>query len=505
VVFFRERVDMARQHEGDPEDLRLAVIFLRSLRKWTQGKMSKASGVDRGAISAYEAGTKTPTRKTFQRLADAVGLPYSYVERLLPRFREARQALADAGSLPEPGTSESLTAGLDRGILDAVLPAVAPYVIELESLLGEETIPAAADRRVATDLWEALRKLPPGRRRLAVERERRYWSWALAERVCEESVRAAAHRADEAVELSRLALRVAELAPGSEGWRSRLLGWVWAFVANARRVQGDLPSAEEGFLRSDGLLAAGTASSPRLLDSTRPLDLKASLRRYQGRFDEALALLEQALEASGGDAARARILINRANTLELKGDFERAIAELNEAERLLQGSQDARLVLVLHHSLIRNLFQLGRYGEAEERLPEVRWRAVETGNELDLIRVLSAEGNVAAGLGRQDQAVAALEQVRRYFNANRIAYDAALASLELAVLYLEEGRTGEVKRLSEEMYWIFKAQGVHQEALAALRLFCEAATREEATADLARRLIGYLTRAQSHPGLRFEA
>jgi transcriptional regulator with XRE-family HTH domain len=504
VVFFREGVDMARQDAGDPEDLRLVVIFLRSLRKWTQGELASASGVDRGAISAYEAGNNTPRPRTLQRLTDAVGLPYVYVERLLPRFREARQALAGADSPLETETTESLTEGLDRGILDAVLPALAPYVTELETLIGDEPVPAAADRRAAAGLWDALEKLSPGRRRLAVDGERRYWTWALAERLCQESERAAAHRADEAVELSRLALRVAELAPGSEDWRSRLLGWVWAFVANARRVQGDLPGAEEGFLRSDRLLEASAAAGPGVLDATRPLDLKASLRRYQGRFDEALALLEQALKANGGDETRARILIKKANTLELQGDFEQAIAELHQAESLLNGPQEARLVLAVQHGLIRNLSRVGRYAEAEARLPEARRRAVETGNELDLIRVVGVEGVVAAGLGRREQAVAALEQVRRYFNVHRIAYDAALVSLELAVLYLEDGRTAEVKRLSEEMYWIFKSQGVHQEALAALRLFYEAATREEASADLARRLIEYLTRARSHPGLRFE-
>jgi len=274
-------------------------------------------------------------------------------------------------------------------------------------------------------------------------------------------------------------------------------------VANARRVQGDLHGAEEGFLRSDRLLEAGGAVGPGPLDATRPLDLKASLRRYQGRFDEALALLEQAL-ANGGDAARARIRINKANTLEWRGDFERAIAELYQAESLLKSPQEGRLALAIQYGLIYNLSRLGRYAEAEARLPEARRRAVETGNELDLMRVVGVEGIVVAGLGQREQAVAALEQVRRYFNVHRIAYDAALASLELAVLYLEEGRTGEVKRLSEEMFWIFKAQGVHQEALAALRLFCEAAAREEVSADLARRLIEYLARARSQPGLRFE-
>jgi tetratricopeptide (TPR) repeat protein len=360
------------------------------------------------------------------------------------------------------------------------------------------------DRGQAAALWQTLQDLPPRRRRLAVETESPYWTWALAERLCEESVRAAAHRASDAVELSRLGLRAAELAPESEPARSRLLGWAWAFVGNARRVQGDLPGAEEGFLRSERLLESGAAAGPGPLDATRPLDLKASLRRYQGRFEEALGLLEQALTANGSKETRGRILINKANTLELMGESENALTELRRAELLLEGSQDARIVLVVKHSLAHNLWQQGRYAEAEERLPEARKRAIETRNELDLIRVIWVEGGVAAGLGQRAKALTALEQARRYFNANRIAFDAALASLELAVLYLEEGRTAEVKKLSQEMYWIFQSQGVHQEALAALRLFFEAARKEEATVDLARRLLVYLTKARCHPGLRFE-
>lgn len=187
------------------------------------------------------------------------------------------------------------------------------------------------------------------------------------------------------------------------------------------------------------------------------------------------------------------------------GDFEQALVELQQAELLLKNSPDARIGLIVKHSLVHNLWKLGRFAEAEERLPEVRRRAIEMANELDLVRTLWVEGGVAAGLGRRDKALAALEQVRRYFNSHRIAYDSALASLELAVLYMEEGRTEEVKRLAEEMYWIFKAQGVHKEALAALRLFYDAAIKEKATYELARRLVEYLTKARRRPDLRFEA
>ena len=86
-----------------------------------------------------------------------------------------------------------------------------------------------------------------------------------------------------------------------------------------------------------------------------------------------------------------------------------------------------------------------------------------------------------------------------------MAYDAALVSLELSALYLEQGRTAEVRTLASEMAWVFKAQGVHREALAALGLFCQAAKADNLSVELARRLVSYLGRARHDQELRFEA
>jgi hypothetical protein len=55
------------------------------------------------------------------------------------------------------------------------------------------------------------------------------------------------------------------------------------------------------------------------------------------------------------------------------------------------------------------------------------------------------------------------------------------------------------------MMWIFSSQGVHREALAALRIFCEAARREAATVELARQVIRFLHQSQHDPELKFEA
>ena len=95
--------------------------------------------------------------------------------------------------------------------------------------------------------------------------------------------------------------------------------------------------------------------------------------------------------------------------------------------------------------------------------------------------------------------------MRQDFLAEKIAYDYALVSLELAALHLEQGRTGLVKEIAEEMLWIFEGEKVHKEALAALTLFRQAATVEEARAEWTRRMVKYLYRAQSNPRLRFEA
>jgi len=363
---------------------------------------------------------------------------------------------------------------------------------------------AARAREEAGTLWKTLKGLSPARRRSTVEKEAQYQTWAVAERLCAESERAAAHRADASLELASLALRVAKLAPGPDAWRSHLQGYVWAFIANSRRVQGDLPGAEEAFLRSDSFWEAGAIADSWLLDASRLLDLKASLFRQQGRYDESFRLLDQALEASSSREIRGRILIKKATTLARREDYEEAIVVLRQAESEMEEIRDPRFPWLVRFTLASNLWHLSRYEEAESLLPQIRELAVTLSNELDLIRVLWLEGRISAGLSRREDAISALEQVRRHFTANLIAYDAALASLETAVLYLEEGRVAEVRRLAEEMLWIFRAQGVHQEALAALHLFCEAVRKEEATAALARKVVNYLLKARHDPELQFE-
>jgi hypothetical protein len=131
--------------------------------------------------------------------------------------------------------------------------------------------------------------------------------------------------------------------------------------------------------------------------------------------------------------------------------------------------------------------------------------ALGLGNELDLVRVRWLEGRLAAGLARWAEAAAALEEVQGYFAAGAHALDAALATLELAAVYAEQGRPREVRGLARQAAPLLEALGVEREARAALELFRQAAEAERLSAERAWRVARFFERARHDPRLRFEA
>jgi tetratricopeptide (TPR) repeat protein len=207
---------------------------------------------------------------------------------------------------------------------------------------------------------------------------------------------------------------------------------------------------------------------------------------------------------SAPQGERKKLLLKRADVLSLSGDFEAAIAAFQEAAFLVSKESEPRMFFGLQFNLADNLLQAGRPEEAEALLPELRELTAWLGNDLDGLRLRWLEGRLAAGLGRTEEALTALAWVKEELTTRMIASDAALVTLEIAVLYLAAGRTSEVRRLARRLVWVFEDQGINREALAALRLFCEAAERERVSLDLARRIATFLRRAQGDPGLRFE-
>jgi tetratricopeptide (TPR) repeat protein len=461
-----------------------ALPVLRAARDWKANRLAEALGLKPGTLSDYERGRVVPSRELLERAAAAMRLPTHHVDRTLAYLRQT-----DA-------SGASTTEEIDRLAVDMGL-----QVEELfHSVLGRarRQILAFAERQKAAVLWPRLRAHPANARSAVVREIRDFRSWALAEMVCHESIEAAAHDADEALELAELAVVIADCLPEEEVLRGRTQGYARFHLGNARRVKGrSLPEADMAFAEANVLWKAGAEGDPDgFLNEARVLGMEASLRREQHRLDEAIRLLDQALVIDHGDL-RATLTINRANALEEIGSYEAAIGALKQALPLLDGQREPRLLWSLRFNILVNLCNLGYQAEAERLLDEVRRMTIELGYGLGLVRLGWLQGWIHAGLGRPYEAEAAFIQARKYFLERGISFDAALVSLELAVLYLEQGRTPEVKALARELASVFKAQDLAREALATLLLFQEAVEKETITVDLARRFLHDFRRARN--------
>jgi transcriptional regulator with XRE-family HTH domain len=480
----------------------LTLLYMRSRRGWRQQDLSDRMGLyDPAVISRYERGDNQLFYEKLLSFAAVLEYPPATVDTLLS-LHGWLQPLKPAELSSPVDLTPAEQGSLERSVLAATTAFREVTSKELARRKRERKADAARLR--ARELWPLLKAAPRQDQRELVMALPAFQDWALAVHVCEASVRAAAHKPDEALHLADLAVLIATRSPGAEGWRSRLEGFCWAHLANARRVANDFAGADKAFARAWELWKAGTVSAPDLLPEWRMLDLEASLRRAERRFLEALELLDRAKEAIDKEnpLAIARILLKREHVFDQMGEIGKALETLWEAKPFVEASGDPRFLFALLFNTVDNLCQLKQYEQAANQLTQVREAAIKQGNELDLVRVVWLEARIKAGQGQSDEAVASLEKVRQDFTARELPYDAALASLDLAVLWLEAGRSAEVRNLTRAMAWIFQAQGISREALAALVLFRDAAQRETATVELVQRVISEVKaakRSAPHP------
>jgi tetratricopeptide (TPR) repeat protein/DNA-binding XRE family transcriptional regulator len=435
---------------------------LRALSGKSQARTAAEIGVHRSLVSQVEDGRVFPRPAYLARLAATGSVGVEEAAEILSLAGERQRARQAQGARP---------LGLAR-----LGEAIAVHV-------------ASAERRLAA--LAASKDHQPARFRQLVVRT------CLA--LCDESERAASRNVEEAAVLGEAARDLADRVPGPEGLRDRLAGRAAAHQANVLRVAGSLREADSLMAQAKRLWDAG-CDPDGLLDPGRMLDLEASLRRAQRRFAEALACLDEAVRVG---KAPARALIIKAFTLEAMGEHERAVEALREAEASLDREAEPQLWYHQRLQLAVVYTHLRRCGEAAALVEEAAPVAADLGDGIVLLRVTWLRGRIAAGLGRSGEALELLAQARAGFAARGMTYDVALALLEEAVLLLDEGRSAAVRELARELAAVFESKGVHREALAALRLFHDAAERDQATAELARRVLGFLFRAQHDRELRF--
>jgi len=314
----------------------------------------------------------------------------------------------------------------------------------------------------------------------------------------------------QAIELAHLAVRIAEeLDPGFYG-RSvvqDLRTRAWAHLGNARRIAADFLGAEQALATAESHLAEGSADP---LEEARVLDFKASLCSDRGRFEEAAELIDVVIEIYEEirDPHRhGRALISKGIFLGYAGRPEEAVTLISDGlariDRGIDRNREPRLELMAHHNLAWFLNDCGRSDEAGELLRSSHDLYQDFPDVWTGVRRTWLEGRIALGQGRPDEAEAALRAAKESFLAQGIGYEAAMVTLDLASLYLQQGRSAEVKSLAREMLPLFVAQDVHRHAASALAAFQQAVELDRVTPRLAREVAAYLMRARRNPDLQF--
>jgi len=278
---------------------------------------------------------------------------------------------------------------------------------------------------------------------------------------------------------------------------------VWGEQANAYRVSEDHAAAEHALTQA--ALARPKGSGDPLIVA-RLLDVEASLRTDQRRFEEADRLLHlvQGLYQRAGEihlAGRARI--SRGIGLHYDGRYPEAVAMLREAVGLLDPDRDPQLLAIARQHFLFSLTANGELAEAAELYLRSGLREAFAGEPLNRLKVRWLEARLNAGLGKVRRAEKAFAEVHGGFLAAGVDYEGALVGLEYAGVLFEQGRFDEVEARAGEALETFERLAIGAEAVKAVRALRNAFVARRATQALVREVVQFLERFDRRPHLRF--
>jgi tetratricopeptide (TPR) repeat protein len=341
-------------------------------------------------------------------------------------------------------------------------------------------------RRARRDLAELLALAPTERRHRVAAARSPFRSRALAELLLEEC-RASVRRDPEGVlHLAELVPLLLDGMPGAAGqpWGEELQARALAHRGNALRVGGDLAAADGAFLALHRFLDRHAL----LLDDLHPevASLEASLRDEQGRFQDAVELLDVAVKLAqvmGDDSELARFLVQRGDVHRYNGSLDEARRDLRQALARLDPEVDSYVYLCAVGNYGLYLCEAGEHEEAGRLLERHETLLRRHGDAWVKLRTLALRGYIAHGRGDAEAAERYYLDARDGFAAEGLPFRAALLSLELARLYLEQERHRDLAALARWMGTVFDSHELPNQTTVALMLFQQAVTAQQITLE----------------------
>jgi tetratricopeptide (TPR) repeat protein len=266
-----------------------------------------------------------------------------------------------------------------------------------------------------------------------------------------------------------------------------------AYQANALRASGKLREAAERMASARSIIRHENVTD--LLVYAEVDWMEGILHKDERRFREAESLLTRSavmFQLAGDRVEAARPLLTLGLGYYDQQLLAKAIETTEASLVFVQPESEPRLYLCGRFNLAVFYAESGRDEAAAALLAEDEALYHDFPDRWTALRKRWLLGRIALRRGDLGEAEAAFLEVRAGFLDQGIGYDAAMVSLELALVYLRQSRTAELRNLAEEMHAVFAAEDVHREALAALLLFQEAVRTEALTAELIEEMTVYV-------------
>jgi tetratricopeptide (TPR) repeat protein len=321
--------------------------------------------------------------------------------------------------------------------------------------------------------------------------------WARAETLLKSVERVRAESPARAFEVARLAVEAAtrlDVEAHPAGLVADLRCRTWAEMGNAQRLIGDLVAAERSLVAAQEHLAEGTGAPGLAADL---LDRGASLRIDQRRFAEAEEMLDRLIalrRAEGRPSQVGKALVLQGLAAIYGEDPGVACSRFLAALEELDPVADGRLMFIALHNLVECEIELNRFEEARRAQRSLAPLYERHAREMDLLKRRVHDGKIAAGLDDLGSAEAIFRECRAAYGRHGMPFYVALADLDLAAVWVRQGRFAEVYEVADQLVGSFAALGIGREALASFLLLREAARNEKATTALIRKVVTEVVR-----------
>ncbi len=357
----------------------------------------------------------------------------------------------------------------------------------------------------AEEFWETIRDRPYRAQRQLVRFQLHFETPALFDLLRHKSLEQGRVNHRRGIELAHLGIDSLEgcaAALGDDLPNKRAQGWIC--LANAYWLADDFAKAERSFCTAElNLDHAGSHRDP--LVEAELLGKKANLRWFEGRYEEALDLVGNAIQVfdtAGEQVLLAQCLILKGCIKQDTGDPQGAIGDLRKALGYITEKRHPDICLSAQSALAVGYRLAGEYEEAERAIAGASALCERLDEPVKAHQLRWSDGLLKQAQAHYELAEQQLEEARSGLSElGELGYT-GVVSLDLALLYFEEGRATEATEVATQALPILQAHMKHSEQLTALKMISDAIATQDVSLDLLRKIRIYLGIIYGEPPVR---